>query len=67
MTEDEMFEWHHRLNGRELEQAPGDGEGQASLVYCSPWSRKESDTIKQVNNNSKWHVFLEECCLQGRI
>ena len=28
MTEDEMVGWHHRLNGPEFEQAPGDGEGQ---------------------------------------
>ena len=27
MTEDEMVRWHHRLNGHEFEQAPGDGEG----------------------------------------
>ena len=27
-TEDEMVGWHHRLNGHEFEQAPGDGEGQ---------------------------------------
>ena len=26
-TEDEMVEWHHRLNRYESEQAPGDGEG----------------------------------------
>ena len=25
-TEDEMAGWHHRLNGREFEQSPGDGE-----------------------------------------
>ena len=25
-TEDEMVGWHHRLNGHEFEQAPGDGE-----------------------------------------
>ena len=25
-TEDEMVEWHHRLNGRESEQTPGDTE-----------------------------------------
>ena len=29
-TEDEMVGWHHRLDGREFEQAPGDGEGQGS-------------------------------------
>ena len=35
-TEEEMVEWHHCLNGHELEQALGDGEGQGSLVLCSP-------------------------------
>ena len=28
MTEDEMVGWHHRHDGHEFEQAPGDGEGQ---------------------------------------
>ena len=32
MTEDEMARSHHRFNGRELEQALGDGEGQGSLA-----------------------------------
>ena len=32
----EMVGWHHRLNGPESEQAPGDGEGQGSLAGCSP-------------------------------
>ena len=31
MTEDEMVGWHHQLNGHELEQTPGYGEGQGSL------------------------------------
>ena len=43
MTEDEMVEWHHRLNGHEFEQAVGDGEGQGSLACCSPQSHRESD------------------------
>ena len=30
-TEDELVGWHHRLYRHELEQAPGDGEGQGSL------------------------------------
>ena len=30
MTEDEMFGWHHQLDGYELEQAPGVGNGQGS-------------------------------------
>ena len=40
MTEDEMVEWHHRLDGLEFEQAPGDGEGQGSLACCDSWGRK---------------------------
>ena len=36
MTEDEMVGWHHRLDGCELEQTPGDGDRQGSLVCCSP-------------------------------
>ena len=36
-TEDEMVGWHHRLNGPEFVQILGDGDGQRSLVYCSPW------------------------------
>ena len=36
MTEDEMIGWHHQLNGRESEQAPGVGDGQRSLACCSP-------------------------------
>ena len=51
MTEDETVGWHHRLDGCEFEQALGDSEGQGSLVCCSPWGHKESDTTEQVNNN----------------
>jgi len=40
MTEDEMVGWHHRLKGHEFQPALGDGEGQRSLVWCSPWSCK---------------------------
>ena len=41
VTENEMVGWHHRLNGHEFEQTPGDGEGQRSLECCSPGSRRE--------------------------
>ena len=40
MTEDEMVEWHHQLDGDEFEQAPGVGDGQGSLVCCNSWGRK---------------------------
>ena len=37
-----MVGWHHRLDGHEFEQAPGDGAGQGNLACCSPWGRKGS-------------------------
>ena len=43
MTEDEMVGWHHRLDGRESEQAPGVGDGQGDLACYSPWGLKELD------------------------
>jgi len=48
-TEDEMVGWHHRLDGHEFEQAPGVGDGQRSLVCCSPWGPKELDTTERLN------------------
>ena len=50
--EDEMVVWHHQLNGHKLEQTPEDSEGQGSLVCCSPWGHKESDTTERLNNRS---------------
>ena len=49
-TEGEMVGWHHRLNGHEFEQTLRNSEGQGSLVHCSPWGCKESDTTEQLNN-----------------
>ena len=57
MTEDEMVEWHHWLNGHEFEQVPGVGEGQGSLSCCSPWSHKEWDMTELLNwskGNISW-------------
>ena len=47
-----MVGWHHQLNGQEFEQAPGNGERQGSLAYCSPWGRRESDNTERLNNNN---------------
>ena len=43
MTEVKMVGWHQCLKGCEFEQALVDGEGQGSLVCCSPLGHKESD------------------------
>ena len=50
-TEDEIVDWHHRLDRHEFEQALGVDDGQGSPVCCSPWGCKESDTTQQLNNN----------------
>ena len=42
MTENEMLGWHLGLDGDEFEQALAVGEGQESLVCCSPWGHKET-------------------------
>ena len=47
----QRMRWHYQLNGHEFEQTLGDGEGQGSLVCCSPWGRKESDLTERLNNN----------------
>ena len=49
MTENEMVGRHHQLNGHEFDKAPGDGERQGNLEWCSPWGHRESDTTKRLN------------------
>ena len=49
MTEDEMFGWHHRIDGHEFAQALRVGYEQGSLACYSPWGRKESDITEQLN------------------
>ena len=48
-TEEEMIGWHDQLNGHEFEQASGVGDGQGSLLCCSPWGCKELDTTMRLN------------------
>ena len=38
-----MVGWYHGLYGLEIEQTLGVGDGQGSLMSCSPWGHKESD------------------------
>ena len=46
MKEDEMVEWHYRLDGRGFVWTLGVGDGQVSLVCCGSWDCKESDTTE---------------------
>ena len=49
MTEDEMVEWHHRLDGHEFGWTPGVGDGQGGLACCGSLGPKESGTTKRLN------------------
>ena len=51
-VEDETVGWHHQFNEHELGPTLGDGEGQGSLLWCSPWGLEELDMIWWLNNNS---------------
>ena len=46
MTEDEIAESHHQLDGREFECTLGDVDGQGGQAGCNSWGCKESDTTE---------------------
>ena len=66
----EMVRQHHRINRHEFEQTWGDNGRQRSRASCSPWGRKESDTIQRLNNNKQLvpnnfvppNVYLFQIC-----
>ena len=55
-----MVGWHHRLNGHESEQTPGDGEGQGSLACCNQWGHKESDPTERLDQTKLYLSYLKE-------
>ena len=58
-----MVGWHHQLDGHELEEALGVGDGQGSLACCSPWVAKTGTRL------SDWTELgqNEVCSPRGRI
>jgi len=60
VTDNEMVEWHHQLNGHEFKQAPEDREGQGRLACHSPRVCKESGTTEQLN---KCKILVIQCTL----
>ena len=76
-TEDETVGWLHQLNGQEFEQTPWDSEGQGTLVFCSLWGYKESDTAEWLKNKNEclycinyWYldfvIYAVKCNLTDR-
>ena len=64
-----MVGWH-RCNGQELAQTPGDGEGQGSLVCCSPWGRKwvgHELMTKQQHATYEWLDFSKSSPTFGGV
>ena len=60
MTEDEMVGWHLRLDGRELEQAQGDSEGQGGLACCGPGGRRvRRDRVTEQQQLLPIYVFSQ--------
>ena len=58
-----MVGWHPQFNEHEFEQAPGVGDGQGSLVCCSPQGHKELDTTEQTELN--WWRRKGELLMNG--
>ena len=58
VTEDKMVGWHHRFNGQEFEQTPGDSEGQGSLACCSSRGHKESDIDEVTEDPGMPNILL---------
>ena len=68
VTEDVMVGWHHGLNRHEFEQTPGDGEGQESLVCCSPWGLRVGHDLvieQQQQQLSAWAAITNYHWLGG--
>ena len=55
-----MVGWHHWLDGHEFKQTPGVGDGQGSLVCCSPWVTKSQTQL------SNWTEVYSNPCPSSR-
>jgi len=71
-TEDEMVGWHHRLNGHEFEQTPGDGERQGSLMLQAMVLQRVGHNLateqdSQANVNSLYDHSNSACDQQSLL
>ena len=61
MTEYELVEWHHQLNGHEFERATGVGDGQGSLELL------QSMGLQRVRHNSNRYIHYLKSNLIGLL
>ena len=47
--QDEMFRWHHQLDGHGFGWTLGVGDGQGGLTCCASWGHKESFITEWLN------------------
>ena len=71
-TEDEMVGWHHWLNGREFEKTPADGEGQGSLVCCSPWCHRvrhdlATEQQRELTKRTNFYILYQEILIDSEL
>ena len=55
-TEDEMVGCHYLLNEHKFEHDLGDGEGQGSLVCCSPWVENSQTWLRDWTTVTTTHA-----------
>ena len=67
-TEDEMFGWHHRLDGHGFGWTLGVGDAQGGLACCGSWGSIESYMMEWLNWTQHLFMYLlaifmslEEC------
>ena len=57
MTEDEMVEWHHQLNGHEFEQLLGGSEGKPDIFQPIGSQRAGLDCVTKQQQCSYCHFL----------
>ena len=63
-----MVGWHHQLNEHEFEQAPGVGDGQRSMVCCSPWGcRVGHNCVTELTENVFIYCKIVTFGLHNRV
>ena len=62
LAEDDVFGWHHQLNGHEFEQTLEHSGAQRSLVCCSPWGSKELDPTSNYWTITNFQVEFPVTC-----